>query len=131
MAKRNNQIDMEVLGLAVAGLSHRAIARKLSLSQPTVSKILKEQKSIEKLSSGSEIINDYVVNEKINNRRTAYNVINKIINGLENDIPKASLKDKRELLKTLVELFGLPEDQGSEISKIKIEFEDASGDSED
>ena len=45
---------------------------------------------------------------------------------------RASLKDKRELLKTLVELFGLPETNNEDkVEKIEVEFEDASGGSGD
>lgn len=131
MAKRNNRIDTEVIALAVTGLSQRAIAQKLSLSQATVSKILSEEKSNQKLSNGEEVITDYVLTERQNNRTTAHNVIDKIINGLEKDLENASIKDKRELLKTLVELYGLPEEKEEAVTKIEIEIEDASGGTED
>ena len=131
MAKRNNRIDTEVIALAVTGLSQRAIAQKLSLSQATVSKILSEEKNNQKLSNGEEVIADYVLTERQNNRTTAHNVIDKIINGLEKDLETASIKDKRELLKTLVELYGLPEEKEEAVTKIEIEIEDASGGTED
>jgi predicted transcriptional regulator len=131
MAKRNNRIDTEVIALAVTGLSQRAIAQKLSLSQATVSKILSEEKNNQKLSNGEEVITDYVLTERQNNRTTAHNVIDKIINGLEKDLENASIKDKRELLKTLVELYGLPEEKEEAVTKIEIEIEDASGGTED
>ena len=57
MAKRNNRIDTDVIALAVTGLSQRAIAEKLSLSQATVSKILQDNKNNQKLSKGEEIMN--------------------------------------------------------------------------
>ena len=132
MAKRNNRIDTEVIALAVTGLSQRAIAEKLSISQATVSKILQDNKNSQKLSKAQEVIeiNQEVI--KISNQKAAHNVIDKIITGLERDLDSASLKDKRELLKTLVELFGLPEtDNNDKIEKIEVEFEDASGDTED
>jgi predicted transcriptional regulator len=129
--KRNNRIDTEVIALAVTGLSQRAIAQKLSLSQATVSKILSEEKNNQKLSNGEEVITDYVLTERQNNRTTAHNVIDKIINGLEKDLENASIKDKRELLKTLVELYGLPEEKEEAVTKIEIEIEDASGGTED
>ena len=44
MAKRNNRIDTDVIALAVTGLSQRAIAEKLSLSQATV--MLRELQTI-------------------------------------------------------------------------------------
>jgi predicted transcriptional regulator len=131
MAKRNNRIDTEVIALAVTGLSQRAIAQKLSLSQATVSKILSEEKNNQKLSNGEGVITDYVLTERQNNRTTAHNVIDKIINGLEKDLENASIKDKRELLKTLVELYGLPEEKEEAVTKIEIEIEDASGGTED
>ena len=132
MAKRNNRIDTEVIALAVTGLSQRAIAEKLSLSQATVSKILQDNKKNQKLSKAEEVIetNQNVI--KKSNQKQAHDVIEKIMSGLEKDLSRASLKDKRELLKTLVELFGMPEtDNEEKIEKIEVEFEDASGDSED
>lgn len=132
MAKRNNRIDTEVIALAVTGLSQRAIAEKLSISQATVSKILQDTKNRQKLSNAQEVIESNQEVIKISNQKTAHNVIDKIITGLEKDLERASLKDKRELLKTLVELFGMPEtDNDDKIEKIEVEFEDASGDSED
>lgn len=132
MAKRNNRIDTDVIALAVTGLSQRAIAEKLSLSQATVSKILHEEKNRQKLSNAQEVIENNQEVIKRSNQKTAHDVIDKIITGLEKDLERASLKDKRELLKTLVELFGLPETDNSEkVEKIEVEFEDASGDTED
>ena len=132
MAKRNNRIDTEVIALAVTGLSQRAIAEKLSISQATVSKILQDSKNSQKLSNAQEVIESNQEVIKNSNQKTAHNVIDKIITGLERDLERASLKDKRELLKTLVELFGMPEtDNDDKIEKIEVEFEDASGDSED
>lgn len=132
MAKRNNRIDTEVIALAVTGLSQRAIAEKLSISQATVSKILQDNKNSQKLSKAQEVIESNQEVIKISNQKTAHNVIDKIITGLEKDLERASLKDKRELLKTLVELFGMPEaDNEDKIEKIEVEFEDASGDTED
>ena len=132
MAKRNNRIDTEVIALAVTGLSQRAIAEKLSISQATVSKILQDNKNSQKLSNAQEVIESNQEVIKISNQKTAHNVIDKIITGLDKDLERASLKDKRELLKTLVELFGMPEtDNDDKIEKIEVEFEDASGDSED
>lgn len=132
MAKRNNRIDTEVIALAVTGLSQRAIAEKLSLSQATVSKILHDNKNSQKLSKAQEVIESNQEEERKGNQKKAHSVIDTIINGLEKDLQKASLKDKRELLKTLVELFGLPEEIDEDtVTEIKVEFEDASGDSDD
>ena len=132
MAKRKNRIDTDVIALAVTGLSQRAIAEKLSLSQATVSKILHEEKNRQKLSNAQEVIENNQEVIKKSNQKTAHDVIEKIISGLEKDLQRASLKDKRELLKTLVELFGLPETDNSEkVEKIEVEFEDASGGTED
>lgn len=123
MAKRNNQIDSEVIALAVTGLSQRAIAKKLSISQATVYKILKDRKNSQKFSKAQEVIeNDKEIIKK-SNQTTAHNVIDKIISGFEKDLPKASLKDKRELLKTLVELFGLPEDKETQENKANTQAE--------
>ena len=117
--------------MAVAGLPQRKIAEKLSVSQATVSKILHEERTRQKLSNAQEVIENNQEVIKRNNQKTAHNVIDKIINGLEKDLERASIKDKRELLKTLVELFGLPENKEETVEEIRITFEDASGDSDD
>ena len=128
MAKRNNKIDTDVIALSATGLSQRAIAEKLSLSQATVSKILTEEKNNQKLSNGIKVINDLQENERRNNRKKAHETIDDIIDSLKEEIRSASIKDKRETLKTLVELFGLPEEEESqEVTEIRIEIEDASG----
>ena len=128
MAKRNNRIDTEVIAMAVAGIPQRAIAEKLAISKTTVSKILQEAKRDRNLDKAIEVVQKNDQEERKNNKKTAHNVIDKIISGLEKDIDKASIKDKRELLKTLVELFGMPEDKEEDVTKITVEIEDASGD---
>lgn len=131
MSKINNRIRSEIVAMAVVGTSQRAIAEKYNISQKTVSLILKEEKTSQKVSKGKECIITTQLEEKQNNRTTAHNVIDKIINGLEKDLENASIKDKRELLKTLVELYGLPEEKEEAVTKIEIEIEDASGGTED
>jgi uncharacterized membrane protein len=117
--------------MAVAGVSQRAIAEKYKISQKTVSLILKQEKNAQKVSKQKKAINDVENEERKDNKVQAHNVINTIIAGLNNDLQKASLKDKRELLKTLVELFGMPESKDDDkIEKIEVEFEDASGETE-
>ena len=91
MAKRNNRIDTDVIALAVTGLSQRAIAEKLSLSQATVSKILHEEKNRQKLSNAQEVIENNQEVIKRSNQKTAHDVIDKIITGLEKDLERASL----------------------------------------
>ena len=131
MSKINNRIRSEIVAMAVVGTSQRAIAEKYNISQKTVSLILQEEKTSQKVSKGKECIITTQLEEKQNNRTTAHNVIDKIINGLEKDLENASIKDKRELLKTLVELYGLPEEKEEAVTKIEIEIEDASGGTED
>ena len=50
MAKRNKQIDAEVIACASAGMSVRAIAEKYTLSKSTILKILSEGKNGQKVS---------------------------------------------------------------------------------
>lgn len=132
MAKINNRIRSEIVAMAVVGASQRAIAEKYNISQKTVSLILQDEKNSQKVLKGKESIENAEREEKKDNTKQAHNVINTIIAGLGQDLQRASLKDKRELLKTLVELFGMPETDNSEkVEKIEVEFEDASGDTED
>jgi predicted transcriptional regulator len=131
MAKRNNRIDTEVIALAVTGLSQRAIAKKLAISKTTVSKILQEAKNDQKLTKAQAVVQNGTDLERKSNRKKAHETIDLIMDGLQKDLAKASVKDKRELLKTLVELFGMPDEQEEDVTKIEIEIEDASGDTED
>lgn len=131
MAKRNNRIDTEVIALAVTGLSQRAIAKKLAISKTTVSKILQDAKKDQKLPNAQAVVQNGTDLERKSNRKKAHETIDLIMDGLQKDLAKASIKDKRELLKTLVELFGMPDEQEEDVTKIEIEIEDASGDTED
>lgn len=128
MAKLTKDDKRQIVIQYVAGATCRELAKKYSVSASAISKILNEEKSKQKLTEVDNIVNA----ENKGNRKKAHGVIDTIINGLEKDLQKASLKDKRELLKTLVELFGLPEEIDEDtVTEIKVEFEDASGDSDD
>ena len=50
MTMHNNRIDTDVIALAVTGLSQRAIAEKYKISQTTVSLILQQEKTSQKVS---------------------------------------------------------------------------------
>ena len=128
MAKLSQDDKRQIVVQYAAGATCRELAKKYTVSPSAISKILNEEKSVQKLTE----VDKLNAAESNNNRKKAHNVIDKIITGLEGDLQRASLKDKRELLKTLVELFGLPEtDNNEKVEKIEVEFEDASGDKED
>lgn len=128
MAKRNNRIDTEVIALAVTGLSQRAIAKKLSISQPTVSKILNEQKNNQKLSNAVQVVQDSVQEENLTLKKKAHNAITQIIDDLSEDLKNAPLRDKIATLERLKDLFGMPEEaETEETTEILVEIEDASG----
>ena len=123
MAKLSKDDKRQIVIQYVAGATYIELAKKYGVSAAAISKILNEQKSKQKLKEVDNIVNA----ENTSNQKKAHGVIDTIINGLEKDLQKASLKDKRELLKTLVELFGLPEHEDDEkVEKISVEFEDAS-----
>lgn len=125
MAKLSKDDKRQIVVQYVAGATCRELAKKYEVSPSAISKILNEQKSVQKLTEVDNIINA----EMRSNKKQAHGVINTIIDGLEKDLKSASLKDKRELLKTLVELFGLPEetDEETTVTKIEVSVEDASG----
>lgn len=126
MAKRTPQIDAEVLACATVGMSVRAIAEKFSLSKTTISKILNEEKNGQKLINAKKIGQEIVETERRSNQKKAHSIINTIFDSLEEDIKLASVKDKRETLRVLVELFGMPEDEELEVTEITVTVEDAS-----
>ena len=124
MAKLSKDDKRQIVVQYVAGATCRELAKKYAVSASAISKILNEEKSVQKLTEVDNLINA----EKKSNTKQAHNVINTIIDGLEKDLKNASLKDKRELLKTLVELFGMPKEEDEEtITKIEVSVEDASG----
>ena len=131
MAKRTAKIDAEVLACAAVGMTVRDIAKKFTLSQTTISKILSEGKSLQKCNKAKKVLQESEQEEQRSNQKKAHSIINTIFNSLEEDIKTASVKDKRETLKTLVELFGLPEDVETEVTGITITVEDASEKEED
>ena len=124
MAKLSKDDKRQIVVQYVAGATCRELAKKYAVSASARSKILNEEKSVQKLTEVDNLRNA----ETKSNTKQAHNVINTIIDGLEKDLKNASLKDKRELLKTLVELFGMPKEEDEEtITKIEVEIEDASG----
>ena len=124
MAKLSKDDKRQIVVQYVAGATCRELAKKYAVSASAISKILNEEKSVQKLTEVDNLINA----ETKSNTKQAHNVINTIIDGLEKDLKNASLKDKRELLKTLVELFGMPKEEDEEtITKIEVSVEDASG----
>lgn len=127
MAKRTAKIDAEVLACASVGMTVRQIAKKFDMSATTISKILNEQKSEQKLIKAKEIVQEVDKSVQRSNQKKAHNIINTIFDALEEEIIGASIKDKRETLRTLVELFGLPEDAEANVTEIVVEIEDASG----
>ena len=128
MAKRNNRIDTEVIALAVTGLSQRAVAKKSSISQPTVSKLLNQQKNNQKLSNAVQVVQDSVQEEILTLKKKAHNAITQIIDDLSEDLKNAPLRDKIATLERLKDLFGMPEEaETEETTEILVEIEDASG----
>ena len=125
MAKLSKDDKRQIVIQYVAGATCRELAKKYAVSASAISKILNEEKSVQKLTEVDNLRNA----EKKSNTKQAHNVINTIIDGLEKDLKNATLKDKRELLKTLVELFGMPQEEDAQtITKIEVSVEDASGD---
>ena len=127
MAKRTTKLDTDVLACASVGMSVRKIAKKFALSTATISKILNEHKSKQKLAQAQKVIQESEQEQRKSNLKKAHDIINTIFDALGEDIKTASVKDKRETLKTLVELYGLPEDEDTEVTGITITVEDASG----
>ena len=124
MAKLSKDDKRQIVIQYVAGATCRELAKKYAVSASAISKILNEEKSVQKLTEVDNLRNA----EKKSNTKQAHNVINTIIDGLEKDLKNATLKDKRELLKTLVELFGMPQEEDAQtITKIEVSVEDASG----
>lgn len=124
MAKLTEADKRQITIQYAAGATCRELAEKFNVSPTAVSKILNSQKSLQKLTNVDEVYNA----EKSSIKKKAHAAIKQIIGDLSEDLKKAPLRDKIATMEKLKDMFGLPEEEESEvITEIKVEVEDASG----
>ena len=131
MAKLTDRQRKRIVAEYIEGdgrVSQRMLAQRYHVSQKTVSKILSDadtsQKVLEKKAENTRSMLEYL-DER---RGQAQSLIDKILSSAGNDIEKACLRDKIGALKILSEVFGGGKQEVKDDAPVQIivEAEDAS-----
>lgn len=131
MAKLTDRQRKRIVAEYIEGdgrVSQRTLAERYHISQKTVSKILTDAESTQKVSQKKEE-NTRSMLEYLDERRDqAQSLIDKILSTADKDIEKACLRDKIGALKILSEVFGggKAETKDDTPVQIVVEAEDAS-----
>lgn len=119
MSKLTEADKRQIIIEYAAGASQRELSKKFSVSQPAIAKLLKEEKSYhpeEKLSPKS-------------NKEFAHGIVKKAITALDNSsFEKMHPDTLLRIIERMKALYGEEEEYSQEVTEIKIEIEDASGD---
>ena len=124
MAKLSEADKRQITIESAAGHTVSELAKKFQVSHTSISKILKERKSCEKLQEVSKVA-------EAPYREKAHAIIKTIIDDLPSDLKRATLKDKMNVFEKMISYYGTPEDENTGGNEITIEIEDASGGTED
>ena len=131
MAKLTDRQRKQIIAdYAGGGISQRELAERYQVTQKTISKILSttevRQKESEKKEENTRSMLEYLDEQK----GKAQGLIGKLLDASEEDIKKASLRDKMGAIKILSEVFGGNKDNELANDKrvsIKFVVEDVSG----
>lgn len=104
-------------------VSIRALAKKYGVSPSSISKILCDEKSVQKCTDKKKE-NEQSMLEFLDSRaKKAQGLIDKILDTLPADFEKAGMKQKAGLLKILSEVFGDSKNKDKESDGIKVVVE--------
>lgn len=124
-----------------AGASISALSKKFTLSRPTISKILSDGKSLQKVYRSKKkvdslperekaVVERIIEEEEESNKALAEKTVRAIMKSLPKDIAEASLKDKMRVLEQMTAIFGIgdndeakKDDDGSNVHVV-FEFKD-------
>lgn len=131
MAKLTDRQRKQIIAdYAGGGISQRELAERYQVTQKTISKILSttevRQKVSEKKEENTRSMLEYLDEQK----GKAQGLIGRLLDASEEDIKKASLRDKMGAIKILSEVFGGNKDNELANDKrvsIKFVVEDVSG----
>ena len=110
MARLTTADKRQIVIEYVAGATCRELAQKFTTSPTTISKILREEKSLQKFTQVEQVYTQ----ERQSLKQKAHSAIMQIIDGLSEDLKKASLRDKINAMESLKDIFGLPEEREEE-----------------
>lgn len=109
MGKLSDKQRKKIIAEYVAGdgkVSMRSLAKKYSVSPSSISKILGDEKSIQKCTHKKKENEQSMLAFLDDRAGKAKELIDKILETLPQDFEKASMRDKAGLLKILAETFG-------------------------
>lgn len=120
MAKLSDRQKKKIIAEYIAGdgqVSQRELAKRYQVSQKTISKILTDEESTQKVYEKKKE-NEMSMLAFLDDRSwKAQSIIDKILETLPNDFEKSSMRDKAGLLKILAETFGTKRESGEESKK--------------
>ncbi len=106
MAKLTDRQRKQIIAEYVnGGISQRQLAEKYHVSQNAIAKLLSSEKSVQKLSDKKEENTRSMLEFLDEQKSTAQSLMQKLLKASEEDIEKASLRDKMGALKILSEVF--------------------------
>lgn len=126
MAKLTDRQRKQIVAEYVnGGISQRQLAEKYHVSQNAIAKLLRSEKSAQKLSDKKEENTRSMLDFLDGQKSTAQSLMQKLLKASEEDIEKASLRDKMGALKILSEVFAFRKNDGKngeENGGMKVEF---------
>ena len=115
---------------ALGGISQQQLAEKYGVSRQAIAKLLSTEKSCEKLQQKKDENTRSMLEYLDEQKGRAQGLIGKLLDASEEDIKKASLRDKMGAIKILSEVFaGNRDNELNSDKKVSIKFvvEDVSG----
>lgn len=126
MAKLTDRQRKQIIAEYVnGGISQQQLAEKYGVSRQAVAKLLSSEKSCEKLRNKKEENTRSMLEFLDEQKDKAQSLMQQLLNASENDIEKASLRDKMGALKILSEVFAFRKNDGKsgeENGGMKVEF---------
>lgn len=122
MAKLSDRQRKQIIAEYVnGGISQQQLAEKYGVSRQAIAKLLSSEKSCEKLRNKKEENTRSMLDFLDEQKSTAQSLMQKLLKASEEDIEKASLRDKMGALKILSEVFAQTKDADNKNEKSALD----------
>lgn len=122
MAKLSDRQRKQIIAEYVEGdISQRELAERYHVTQKTISKILSTEEVRQKVSLKKEENTRSMLDFLDEQKSTAQSLMQKLLKASEEDIEKASLRDKMGALKILAEVFAQTKDADNKNEKSALD----------
>ena len=122
MAKLSDRQRKQIIAEYVEGdISQRELAERYHVTQKTISKILSTEEVRQKVSLKKEENTRSMLDFLDEQKSTAQSLMQKLLKASEEDIEKASLRDKMGALKILSEVFAQTKDADNKNEKSALD----------